>query len=190
MTKKGAKTDLLLGQRSLAALTSPVRLEIFGEIKEAGPCSVRELAKRMDRRADGLYHHVRVLVKAGVLVESEVRRVGRRDEAVYRPVASRIAGQMDPASQNSRQIAERAAGASLRLAGREMSAAIRKCTARGAPAPRIARQKSWLTEEAIAELNRHLGRIEQLLTRHARKKRGRPYALTTVLVPLLAPKER
>jgi hypothetical protein len=46
------------------------------------------------------------------------------------------------------------------------------------------RQKTWLSDEAIAALNRRLAQIEGLLSRHADSKQGRPYALTITLVPL------
>src|SRR4051812_42911292 len=103
----------------LAALTSPVRIELIGAVQTHGPASIRELAARLGRPADGLYHHVRTLVRAGVLAETERRKVGRREEAVYALTAPRIGGGLDPASPAGREGVTRAATAALRLAARE-----------------------------------------------------------------------
>src|SRR5207248_11103256 len=85
----------------------------------------RELAARMGRPADGLYHHVKALLRAGVLVQTDTRKVGKRTEAVYALAAPRVGGALHPASPASREDVTRAAAAVLRLAGREFTAAVR-----------------------------------------------------------------
>ena len=62
--------------RRLSALASPVRIELVGVLQTRGPSSIREMALALDRPADGLYHHVRILLKAGLLVEKD-RQIGR-----------------------------------------------------------------------------------------------------------------
>jgi predicted transcriptional regulator len=52
----------------VGALTSPVRIEMIGILQTHGPSSIRELAVRLGRPADGLYHHVRTLLRAGMRV--------------------------------------------------------------------------------------------------------------------------
>jgi hypothetical protein len=187
MARKNAVTQRLKSEAQLAALASPLRVEMIGEVKTIGSCSIRELAARLDRPADGLYHHVRVLLKAGVLVQSGERKVGRRVEAFYSLAANRIGGALDPASAASRQAVVRAGSAVMRLAGREFTKAI-DAEDIGALAAankiRVMRLKTWLTDEAIAALNGHFARIERLVTRHARSKQGRPYSLTISLIPL------
>src|SRR5262245_56847160 len=108
----------------LAALTSPVRIELIGALQTHGPSSIRELATRMDRQAAGLYHHVGLLLRAGVLAEVESRKVGRRVEAVYALTARRVGGGMSPSSPAGREGVTRAAAAALRLATREFAAAV------------------------------------------------------------------
>jgi DNA-binding Lrp family transcriptional regulator len=171
----------------LAALTSPVRIELIGALRTHGPSSIRELAARMDRPAAGLYHHVRKLLRAGVLAEAERRKVGRREEAVYALTGRRVGGGLDPSSPADREGVTRAAAAALRLATREFAAAVASGEAPcagDAPRLRASRQKAWLTDDALAELAGLLGRVEQLLTRHTDRARGRLYVLTTVLTPL------
>jgi hypothetical protein len=172
----------------LSALTSPLRIELIGAIKEAKTCSIRELAERMGRPADGLYHHVRLLLGAGVLVEVETRKVGRRSESVYALASPRVAGKHDPDSPESRRAAAKAASAALRLAEREFAAALEsgeKGCAEGAARILAKRQTAWLTDAAIAELHGLLARVEALLSEGASERRGRPYSFTTILTPLI-----
>jgi len=72
-------------------LASPLRAEIIGHLQTDGPQSIRELAARLARPASGLYHHVRLLERSGILVERERRKSGRREEVVYALTAPRAA---------------------------------------------------------------------------------------------------
>src|SRR5580704_8847173 len=124
MQRKQPKSSCASEPSQLAALASPLRLELIGALGTHGPASIRELAAQLDRPADGLYHHVRTLLKAGILVERGQRKVGRRTEAVYELTAERIAGRLDPKSARSKAVAVRAGSAALRLAHREFRTAI------------------------------------------------------------------
>src|SRR5437660_10995195 len=105
-----------------AALASPVRIELIGALQTHGPSSIRELATNMGRPADGLYHHVRILLAAGVLREDGRRRAGRRFEAVFALTAPRIGGRLQAKSPASRDAVGRAAAAALRMAARAFAA--------------------------------------------------------------------
>lgn len=187
MARKRAETHFLKGEKALAALSSPVRLEILGELKAVGPCAIRDLAARMDRPADGLYHHIKALIKAGAVVQTGSRASGGRTEALFGLIAPRIAGALDASSPRSRRAVIRAASATLRLASREFAAAIEAGEGSGKNRRkdiRVSRQKTWLNAKAVRELTELLTRIEELLSKHAEAKEGRPYALTIGLVPL------
>jgi len=188
MAQRSPAIHRVRGEKSLALLASPVRIELIGALQTHGPSSIRELARHVDRPADGLYHHVRKLLKAGALRETEPRKVGRHLEAVYALTATRVGGALDPSSPGSRQGIIRAAHAALRMAAREFAAAID--TGEGGcegPTPRlrVSRQKAWLTEPALVQLHSYVKKIERLLRTHNERKRGRLYALTTVLSPLV-----
>src|SRR5688572_7534645 len=124
MARRPPKKRRAGAEGRLAALTSPVRIELIGALQTHGPSSIRELAARMGRPAAGLYHHVRTLLRAGVLAEAERRKVGRRVEAVYALTNRRVAGGLDPSSPADREGVARAAAAALRLATREFTAAV------------------------------------------------------------------
>ena len=187
MGRKPRRRGMLDGSR-LAAVASPVRIELIGALQPPGPASIRELAARMERPADGLYHHVRLLQKAGVVrVESE-RKVGRRMEAVYALTAERFVGKADPTSPEIQEATIRTAQAVLRLAGREFVRAIRakERECRGnAPRMLASRQKAWLTEEGLVELHRYMRKIERLLRDENQNRQGQLFVLTSILVPLI-----
>jgi predicted transcriptional regulator len=55
----------IAGARQIRALASPIRQDILDALTAIGPCSVSELAAAIGRPADGLYYHIRHLLKAG-----------------------------------------------------------------------------------------------------------------------------
>jgi DNA-binding transcriptional ArsR family regulator len=172
----------------LAALASPLRMELIGALRAHGGASIREIAAELDRPADGLYHHVRKLVKAGIVVERGQRKVGRRMEAVYALSAERFAGRLDPTSAPSKRTAIGAGTAAIRLAAREFKAAVETdamTLTKGLPNLRASRQRTWLTDEGLVRLHRLLAQIERLLLAESKPKRGRPHSLTIVLAPCI-----
>ena len=50
----------------MRVLASPLRIEIVGVFQSYGSLAIRELAEKMSRPMDGLYHHVRQLLKVGI----------------------------------------------------------------------------------------------------------------------------
>jgi len=174
--------------KSPDVLTSPVRIELIGALQTRGPSSIRELAAQMNRPADGLYHHVRLLLQAGVVRQTDERKRGRHEEAIYGLVAPRIGAAFDARSGAGRQAAVRAAQAALRMAAREFAAALDACAESGAAKMsglRASRQKVWLTDGALSQLVRRLQKIERFLIAQNRSRRGRLYVLTTVLSPVV-----
>jgi hypothetical protein len=179
------RTVILAGTRAVAALASPVRMEIIDTLQKCGPSSIRELARQMARPADGLYHHVRLLLRAGVLFEKETRPVGRRQEAVYQ-VAGRIAGAISSSAPQGRDSMIRAATAVFRLAAREFTRAMHRPDAAAlarAGGLRLSRQKAMLDDQGLKVLHRFLGRLEKTLARHPEQKQGKLFAVTVSVGP-------
>ena len=164
-------------------LASPARAEIIGTLQTEGPLSIREIAEHLSRPATGLYHHVRLLLEAGVLRERERRRWGRRDEIVYALTTPRTAsvGGGDP--EHRAGIAA-AAHTALRMAGREFASALAAHPPGKRLGMRLSRQRVWLGEEGAARALRLIGKLEALLDQENRKRQGRLHVVTTVFVPL------
>ena len=101
------------------AITSPTRFEILEQMRSAAPCSVSELARQMDRPADGLYHHLRKLVDAGLVSEVGQRPVGKQVEAIFDLAYDTMVFEVDPATGRNVEQMRRLNGALLRLCGRQ-----------------------------------------------------------------------
>jgi predicted transcriptional regulator len=190
--KKPATAALVLhAQEQLDALTSPVRMEVVESLETFGPMTVARLAERMERPADSLYYHMRKLERVGIVVETERKRSGRRHEAVYRLVSARIAVALDPASKRSVDSVVKLVSALLRRADREFRGAAQRGDIQYAAACRAAlgrRTRAYLTQDALAEVERRLESLEKFVRKQSAKKRGRPFSWMTLMVPLAPPR--
>ncbi len=176
-----------------AVLTSPLRLEIMGWFGQGQQLSVRELAHCLDRPAASLYFHLRKLVDVELLRVVSRRPTSSRQAAVYSAVAERIAITVDPESKSSAHAAVRTVSALLRQADREFKAALEGGDFEGCGPGETQggrRQRAWLSEAAVAEVSRRLQSVESYMTRQSRKKEGREYAWTSLLVPLAKRRSR
>jgi DNA-binding transcriptional ArsR family regulator len=196
MVKKALQNTRMLGAAQLRVLASPVRIEIVGALQAYGSMAIRELAEKLARPADGLYHHVRELEKAGIVRIERTQRTGKRDEAVYALTAERFGQAQTSTTPAMKEAIIEAAGAVLRLAGREVRRAVliqNTCDPREASATsksalalaRLSRQRSWLTPRDLKVLQARLDAIDRFLKKRMRHKQGAPFALTVALVPLV-----
>lgn len=165
------------------ALASPVRQELADALEGAGPCPVARLAQLLGRPADALYHHLRVLQRAGLVRVAGRRQVGRHAFAEYELVRRPLLAARGPRPQE----AERVAGAAQRLAWRDFRRALRAGAGetRGARRTRLGlRLRAWLAADELARANALLDELLALL-RAGRPGPGRtPLALGLLLAPL------
>jgi helix-turn-helix protein len=188
MSKNPEKKSYTANIGQLRALASPVRIEIVGVFQTHGPLAIRELAEKMSRPADGLYHHVRQLLKVEILRVAETRRAGKRDEAVFELTAERFGHTAQPKTSAMKHAIVETAASALRLANREFRRAVladRQAEDEGRTRAKLSRQRTWLTDEDLVDLHGLLEKIEAFLKRRTGRKQGRPFALTTVLVPIV-----
>ena len=170
----------------IALLASPTRIEIVDTLESLGSAvSVAELAAALGRPADGLYYHLRQL-SAGGLIEEEAAPDGRRYRTRSRS-GDRLRLRYRPgASANAREVG-RVAASVLRVAGRDFARAIEDPDAVVEGSQRelwAARGKGWVGPSELAEINRLLARLMDLLQQPRSARRDRLVALTWVLAPL------
>ena len=169
--------------KQIRTVMHPLRMEIIECLQGEGADSIAGLAAKLDRPANALTYHVRLLERAGAIVERGSRRAGRRSEAVYDAASPRIAIGANPRFPAAIRASAFASTAVCRMADREIRHALSSgLVQRGAPLGR--RYKTWLTEEDAAAVHKKLQAIERLLSAAHRRKKGRPYAFTSFLVPL------
>lgn len=137
-----------------AAVSSPVRFEILEFMRMLTPCSLAELGQAMARPSDGLYHHVKVMLKAGIVVPAgdrelrgasspgsarrgrgggvggEVavggggRRAGGRREALFALASTRFRFDIDPATGRNIRAVKKLIAGLCRLSHRAISHAF------------------------------------------------------------------
>ncbi|MBC8328164.1 MAG: helix-turn-helix domain-containing protein [Planctomycetes bacterium] len=158
------------------AVTSPRRLEIMEFLLSAAPCSVAALAEVMDAAADGLYHHLRILRKAGL-----VREVGKVDVAgravpVFDVVARelRFLGTEDP---------ERLV-ALWRCLGRRATRMLQAAGDPGETRLSLRSDTGWLDDEMFGKVRKHLLHIHRIFAEGRQSRVGSLYSLTHLLSPI------
>ena len=173
----------------LAALASPVRVELLELIGLWGPCAVADVARRMGRRPDSLYYPVRKLLEVGLLEHVGDRPAGHRTEAVYRLPAQELEMPRHSEGELARESTRKAIDSILRLAGRELKAALEDDEALDEGPERNLygrRMRARLSKKALRELNGHVTAIEELFTQAALKpvRAESSVAVTLTMTPV------
>jgi hypothetical protein len=183
---------------AIAVLASPVRQELFDTIEAmGGVATVAELAEQLGRPADGLYYHVELLHRAGLLSTAPVgkSRAGRSERRYRTP--SR-AGQYVGLGYRTRDARNTAAvrgvvGSMLRIARRDFDRGLAGDVIVEGPQRELwaARGTGWVSDAELAAINRHLHQITRLLRRPRGGARRRLASVCFVLAPMTArPKRR
>ena len=84
------RTYWIMDRAQLAVLASPRRLDIVDALAAAGPLSVRALAAQIGARPSALYHHLTLLIEAGLIAEAGTRTINRKRETLYATPAPRM----------------------------------------------------------------------------------------------------
>ncbi len=180
---KRPKQHVITKPEQLEAVASPVRQEIFDTLYSVGPSSMLEIAEYLGRPVEGLYYHVKMLLKVGLLVKKKPRTVqGNREEMVV-DVAKRPLRMMPDFTKRSLKAVEKYAWALLRVTGRDFLKAFSPGRPRMGPGRRvgISRGKTWLNKEELAEVNRHLAEISAICEQQRETQDRRLFTVTWVL---------
>ena len=173
----------------ISLLASPTRIEIVDTLEALGEAvSVAELAAAVGRPADGLYYHLRQLAEGG-LIEEEAAPDGRRYRSRTRK-GDRLRLRYRPGSTANADAVGRVAASVLRVAGRDFARALADPdTVVEGPRRELwaARGKGWVDAAELAEINRLLARLMELVQKPATERpRGKLVALSWVLAPVEA----
>ena len=176
-------------------LASPIRQEIVDTLGAAGaPVSAAELALQLGRHVDGLYYHLNLLGKAGLVVESvespdEVRRYALPGTGT---LALQLAYRTGSAA--GRRALSKFTHAMLKVAQQDFDEALAMPDVVTSGSGRqlwAARNKAWLSEEELAEANALLRRLCTLMSQPRTPERRQLLSCAFVLAPHVArPKRR
>lgn len=171
-----------------AALRSPLRAQVLECLRTKGPMSVAEVAVALDRPADGLYHHLRVLVGSGLARACGARPGPRRPAQLYDASADRLRLDIDVArGRNAGRVVEMMR-ATLSRAESGFARAIERRAARlegPLPDSQVVQLTGRLDDRGLEALRSHLRAIEHLFERGRGAPAGRPVCATIVLFPVV-----
>ncbi len=170
------------------ALAAPARQEIIDVLETAGPCSVARIASLLAKPADGLYHHLRMLARVGLIREVDRRVEGRHAfviyDVVFRPVDMSYAAPAKPADIT------KVIAAAQRLSLRDFRARLAAGDSSiSGPEREVwgARVRGFITKSQLQEVNSHLASILKIVRtakQPALKSTGRIMSVSFVLTPV------
>jgi hypothetical protein len=170
-------------------LASAVRQEIVDTLEALGGIApVAAIAAALGRPSDGLYYHLRILVKGGLLEELPDTGEGTR----YRtraPRSERLRLRYEPGRTRNARAVTQVIGGMLRTTRRDFEAALADpevVTEGPHRALRAARTKGWVSPADLAELNRLHARAMALLHGKRKPRDAQLMSLTWVLAPVQA----
>lgn len=186
MSKPRLNPRAIRDARRIRVLASPVRHELVDTLSAlGGRATVAQLAVQLGRPADGLYYHLRVLQKAG-LVEELAKEAGER---IYRLVGTgkaplRLA--YDPAGRGNVSALSDYARGLLKVAQRDFEGGLRTPGVVMQGERRqlwAARNKGWVSAAELEEVNRLLEKLCELTSRPHEPGRDMLMSLAFVLAP-------
>jgi len=192
MKTKKCKTMRVTGRDQRTALASPLRLEILGLFTSPEPLAIADMAGLMGRPAGSLYHHVGILEKAGLLHRAGTRPKGKRYEALFLPVATRIEVAAPRGDESAANHVVKTLASAFRMAERDLGAALRSGDSLTEGPDRnlfATRMHLRASPKLLARINKHLKAIEDLLATEAAKAHkpspgDQHLSLTIALLPL------
>jgi predicted ArsR family transcriptional regulator len=177
---------LISDRRQVKALASPVRQDIVDVLASIGPATAPEIARSLGRRPDGLYFHLRLLSRVGLLKEATRPNDGGRMVATYDVPGRPLRIRYDLSNRAGSRAVSRVTASMLRTANRGFARAAAKGDAR-VTGPRrelwAARTRGWLSEDGLKEVNETFARIIELLNSQPGPENACSYEVTLVLSP-------
>ena len=189
MAKRPKQRYVVRDAYQLAAVVSPVRHHLLRTLTTVGPESARELAQRLGRSPESLYYHLRGLEEAGLVVQTETRSRNGRPEAVWSAVARDIYTDPKQTSPEYVEAMQRSAAALLRLAARQVHAALERQRETGGkrpPSVRCMQLHARLSPAAVRELARRLDEVLAFLRDSDDPDAGEMVAVTVTSAPVIA----
>lgn len=185
--------ELLISTPSqVRALASGVRASLVEALLTRGPAPVRVLAAHLARSPESLYHHLRILERAGIVRVDSIRPVGRTKEAIYALVSTRLRLDRSKSSPAMRRARASAGAAMMGAATRRLRAAINAGLDEGDAQSKRARIETVivrLSPEARRELHACVDALWAFLREHAASE-GEGCAVTVAIAPAGSPGQR
>ena len=179
---------MLEDSKKIAVFATPIRVELVTALQAlGGSATIAELALQLGRPADGLYYHVRELVRGGLLEPDMHAETTGRCYRIAIPAGETLSLRYRPgATANARAVAKVAASMS-RLAQRDFlraladPATVTEGKSRELWAGRLT---GWVSPSELVRINRLLQELADMLLSTRPQGGGKLVALHWMLAPL------
>jgi DNA-binding Lrp family transcriptional regulator len=187
MSPKRPETLLIERAKQFDALRSELRLRILGALQSKEPSSVNDLAEELGREAEPLYYHVNLLHRAGLIRETGIRQVGRREEVLYERASDRIQFHPERKSPAFVQHLRKSYSHGFRLMDKTLAAAT------GSPGEirtgegknvRMQSYNARLSPSQLDELNARLDHVREFLKSCANSDEGTAHQILLAMSPV------
>jgi DNA-binding transcriptional ArsR family regulator len=172
--------------RQIRLLASPVRQAIVDALESSGPQSAADLASILGYAPDALYHHLRKMLRGGLLTAEYQRGGGGKRCAVFSLSNTGTRLHYAPSNRQNRIAITAVATTMLRDASRTFAKAMTRTPVVKGPRRNlwVGRRTGWLTQAQLEQLNDRLVEIVKLMESGVpRRGRTKLYALTFALSP-------
>ena len=180
----------------LQAISSPIKQEIIDVIQARGQCSISDIAEELGRPADGLYYHIKALVKEQLVVETGTAKKAGQVEKIYNTLqsGSLMEAGYDQSDPEKIEAMNKIVSSMMKIAVKDFSeglnsdAAIVEGEDRNLSATRI---KGRLTNGEVRRVNSLLAELVSVFSHQRRENSENLYSFAWVLAPIAAkPKRR
>ena len=175
------RTTIRPRPRVLDALASPGRQDLVVILENSPPLAVAELARRLGKRPDTLYHHLRALQRVDLVVPETAAATGGRPGRMWRLRVPHVRIPATGLDHNQVRSAERIVGTLARASARDFGHAIRRAREGHGPHPRAQRSIVWLSAAERRNLEARIMRFVTRLRGREPGSRRTPHVLTFVL---------
>lgn len=190
--RRAPRERIISGAAAVEALAYPLRQELIDTLQACGgEATVGELAEQLGRSADGLYYHLRLLVKRKLIIEDRQRNAAGRQERRYRialPGDGQLRLAYRPEKKRDATALRKVVAGMLRIARRDFDEALAREEPVVVEGPRrqlwAGRTKGWVSEAELIEINQLIGRLHALLDRPRDDQRRHLTSLCFVLAPV------
>lgn len=162
----GSDTYWVLRPDQLDVLTSSVRSDIIDHLVGRGPMSIKQLAASLGRQPSSIYYHIEMLQKVGLVVEAGSQVSNRRTEVLYQTPAPRMRLMKALSNPKNAPVLKKMVGVLNRQAQRDFEQGMSHPEVRTeGPQKNLGffRLINRPSPESMAEINRHLDRIAEIL---------------------------
>ena len=177
---------LTLNPEQLACLASPIRNDVFNNLRSLKRGSVSDVASALGKSPETIHYHVRALEKVGLIEVVAKRRTERRPEAIYASAAERYRLPTAEENPGALELTRKSVVTGLRrvAAGFEAASLASESETELGQSIHVMRLNARLSLKDFAEFTEMLERAAEFATEHE-SGQGQRLVWSSVVYPVV-----